>query len=85
MTTIPVKQREELEQLAYRLEGRRTLRKFQAQQVREAVGPYMSEWEGITSSGILIKDMPGIHPPKTLGIPLSLNVLRKAFPELEVS
>ncbi|HCS53263.1 hypothetical protein [Rubinisphaera sp.] len=50
--------------------------------VREAIGDLASDWEIITSTGIIRKGIPGIFAPGTLGIPFSAHDLQYCYPEL---
>lgn len=74
----------EIDDLATRAREANILSPALVRQIRHAVGFLANEWEGITASGILVKDTLGVHPPASLGVPFTLKVLVKAFPELEI-
>ena len=44
----------------------------------------VQDWEGISSTGIIAKNLPRIQTPHSLGVPISLEKLKKIFPELVV-
>lgn len=82
--TLPKHQREDLDFIANKIKSMRTIRETHREQIRQAIGFLANEWEGITESGILVKNTPGVHPPANLGIPFTPSVLQKCYPELEV-
>ncbi len=70
-------------EFCHKLDARRRLSGL-TDRAREVLEEAVSDWEGITSSGILIKGMHGIHSPHSLGVPIGLKKLKRIFPELEV-